>query len=281
MLSRLPLWVLYFVADMLYFPLYYAVRYRRKVVRKNLVNSFPDKDLKEIVQLEKKFYAFFCDLGVETLKMYSISTKEMKKRMTFEGLEEVEKVMGNDKSLVLYLGHYCNWEWVASLSLHIPKTAYGGQIYHPLSNKTSDELFLKMRDKFGGHSITMNDTLRRIIGVKREGKQFMLGFISDQVPGGNAIHYWLEFFHQKGTPVFTGTERIARQTESVVYFLDITRPKRGYYHAKFVLMTTEPQNLPENALTDMYFQWLEKEICRNPQYWLWTHNRWKRQKNVM
>ncbi|MDR0833967.1 MAG: lysophospholipid acyltransferase family protein [Candidatus Symbiothrix sp.] len=270
--------LLYFISDILYFLAYYVFRYRRKVVRKNLLNSFPDKDLKEIVKVEKKFYAFFCDYVVETSKLCFISEKEIKKRITFDGMEQVMQTMGNDKSCVLYLGHYGNWEWVSSIPLHVNKNIHCGQIYHPLENKMFDKLFLKMRKKFGAENITMKDTLRRLITLRREDKQFMVGFIADQVPVWNAIRHWLNFMNQD-TPVFSGTERIARQMQSVAYYLDITRPKRGYYHCKFVLMTAEPQNLPEFELTDMYFQLLEQTIKRNPQYWLWTHNRWKRQRN--
>jgi KDO2-lipid IV(A) lauroyltransferase len=248
-------------------------------VRKNLVNAFPDKDLKEIIKIEKGFYAFFCDYAVETLKMLTMSEKEMRRRMTYEGLVEAEKAMTESgKSCILYLGHYCNWEWVTSIPMHLNNEAIvRGHIYHPLENKFFDNLFLKIRSRFGSENISMNATLRRIVNIRRKGKQFMIGFISDQTPEWDSIRYWTNFMNQD-TPVFSGTERIARQTESLVYYLNMTRPKRGYYHGNFILMTAEPQNLPENALTDMYFQLLEESIRHNPQYWLWSHNRWKRQR---
>jgi KDO2-lipid IV(A) lauroyltransferase len=249
-------------------------------VRKNLIHSFPEKDLKEIIKIEKGFYSFFCDYVVETVKLYSMNEKEIKKHISFAGMEEVEKAMGKNRSCILYLGHYCNWEWVSSIPLHINKEIVCGQIYHPLENKLFDELFLKVRGKFGAENISMNDTLRRIAGLRREGKQFMVGFISDQAPHWNAIRHWIDFLHQD-TPVFSGTERIARQTESLVYYVDIKRPKRGYYHCEFIPMSETPQELPANVLTDMYFQLLEKTICRNPQYWLWSHNRWKRQRKTV
>ncbi|GHT05467.1 acetyltransferase [Bacteroidia bacterium] len=263
------------MSQILYYIVYYCMRYRRKVVRKNLVNSFPDKTVAEIVQIERAFYAFFCDFIPETIAFYFMTSKSIKKRITFSGVKEMEAAMGNDKSCVVYLGHYCNWEWVTSLPLHVHKNIACGQIYHPLENRFFDKLFLKMRGKFGAESITMNDTLRRIIGLKREGKQFMIGFISDQVPHGNALRHKLNFLHQN-TSVFTGTERVARQTKSLVYYLDITRPQRGFYHCQFIPMTDSPQDLPELELTNMYFQLLEKTIHRYPQYWLWSHNRWKR-----
>ncbi|MDR1437172.1 MAG: lysophospholipid acyltransferase family protein [Candidatus Symbiothrix sp.] len=277
LLSLLPLRALYCLSDMLYFPLYHCIRYRRKVVRKNLLNSFPDKDLKEIIRIEKRFYTFFCDYVVETVKLFSMSEKEMRKRMRFEGLDVVENQMGNNKSCLLYLGHYGNWEWISSLSLHIPEKVHGGQIYRPLRNKLLDKLFLKIRGRFGTENISQEQTLRRIVQLRNENKQFMIGFISDQVPVWTSIRYWIDFLHQD-TPVFTGPERIARQTGTVIFYVDVKRIKRGYYRCDLIPLSPTPQELPEHALTDNYFRHLEKTISRQPQYWLWSHNRWKRQR---
>jgi KDO2-lipid IV(A) lauroyltransferase len=246
-------------------------------VRKNLVNAFPEKDLKEIIRIEKGFYSFFCDCMVEALKLYSMNEKDIKKHISFSGIKEAEEAMGDNRSCLLYLGHYCNWEWVSSIPLHLTKEIECGQIYHPMENQLFDKLLLQVRGKFGAENISMNDTLRRIVGIRNAGKQFMIGFISDQAPHWNAIRHWIDFLNQD-TPVFSGTERIARQTKSVVFYVDIKRLKRGYYHCEFVPMSLAPEELPEYALTDMYFQLLEKQIKENPQYWLWSHNRWKRQR---
>jgi KDO2-lipid IV(A) lauroyltransferase len=246
-------------------------------VRQNLLNSFPEKDLKEVIKIEKDFYSFFCDYVIETIKLFSMSEKDIKKRITFGGFEELKKQMGEDKSCIVYLGHCCNWEWISSVPLHVDKKIRCGQIYHPLENKIFDELFLKVRGKFGAANISMNHTIRQIAEWRKEGRQFMIGFIADQTPNWNSIRYWIDFLHQD-TPVFLGPERIARQTESVVFYADVKRLKRGYYHCEFALLSAAPQELPENALTDRYFQLLEKTIRENPPYWLWSHNRWKRQR---
>jgi KDO2-lipid IV(A) lauroyltransferase len=275
--SLLPLRVLYGVSDILYFPLYYWIRYRRRVVRKNLLNSFPDKDLKEIIQIEKGFYAFFCDYVVETLKLFSMSEKEMRKRMSFEGLEAVESQMGGDRSCILCLGHYGNWEWISSLPLHLDKSIYPGQIYRPLRNKLSDRLFLKVRGRFGANSIPQEQTLRKIVHLRNDRKRFMFGFIADQVPVWTSIRRWIDFLNQD-TPVFLGPERIARQTGASVFYVDVKRVKRGYYRCDFILLAHDPLELPEFALTDKYFHCLENTILREPRYWLWSHNRWKRQR---
>lgn len=278
LLSLLPLKVLYFFSDLLYIPLYYGIRYRGKIVRKNLVESFPDKNLKEIRCIEKKFYHFFCDYLVEVIKMFSISQKEMKRRMVFTNLDEVRaELERNDKKFCfLYLGHYCNWEYIASLSAWIPGM-HGGQIYHRIYNQAFDELFLRLRGQFGGESILMKDTLRRILTLRKQDKKVMIGFISDQLPKWENMNHWTYFLNHD-TSFFIGAERIAKQVDAALYYVDVERVRRGYYRATFHLMTLHPKEYPDYELTDMYAHMLERMIQREPAYWLWSHNRWKRTK---
>ncbi len=273
--SLLPFRILYFFSDLLYYPLYYLVRYRRKIVRKNLTNSFPEKNLSEIIQIEKEFYSFFCDYLFETIKLLSISEKEMRRRMKFEGMEEMNAYFREGRSGCLYLGHYCNWEWISSFPLHVEEGVVAGQVYHKLENKTFDDLFLHLRGRFQAVSIAMNDTFRKIVELRREGKTMVMGLIADQVPIWRSIHYWTDFLNQD-TPVLTGSERIARQVNFVVFYGDVFRVKRGYYVCRLVRLSDAPKDLPEFQLTELYFRELEKTIRRDPPYWLWTHNRWKR-----
>lgn len=273
--SLLPLWFLYRVADLLYFPLYYLIRYRRRTVRKNLVDSFPEKSLKEIVCIEKRYYVFFCDYVVETVKFFSMKEETIRKRMRFEGVEEIKELMSQGKSCSLYLGHYCNWEWITSIPFHIGKSGICGQIYHPLENKNIDKLFLYMRERCGAFSIAMDDTLRVIMEWKKAGKASIVGYISDQVPGYNNIHYFADFLNHD-TPVFTGAERMARIMDTAVYYGDIYRPKRGYYVIRLVKIAESIQDKPTFFATKRYFELLEESIRRAPEYWLWSHNRWKR-----
>ncbi len=278
LLSLLPLRVLYFFSDLLFIPLYYGFRYRGRIVRKNLMESFPDKDLKEIKSIERKFYHFFCDYVVEVIKMFSISHKEMKRCMVFTNLDEVRAELGkNDKKFCfLYLGHYCNWEYIASLSAWIPDM-HGGQIYHRIYNRAFDELFLRLRGQFGGESILMKDTLRRILTLRKQDKKVMIGFISDQLPKWENMNHWTRFLNHD-TSFFIGAERIAKQVDAALYYVDVKRVKRGYYQATFRLMTLHPKEYPDYELTDMYARMLEEMIQREPAYWLWSHNRWKRTK---
>lgn len=279
LLSLLPLRLLYAVSDILYFPLYYAVRYRRRIVRKNLEGSFPEKSLAEIVRIEKKFYRFFCDCAVENIKLFSMSEKQIMRRMTFSGTEDMASDLeqtGKNFGFI-YLGHYCNWEWIASLACWYPSHIHSGQIYHPLYNKTFDRLFLRMRNRFGGENIPMKDTLRRIVALKRQKQPTMIGFIADQAPKWNSVHHWVPFLH-RDTSFFIGTEQIGKQVGAVIYFADVKRVKRGHYHCDLKRMTVSPEQYPDYALTDRYAVLLEEMIRREPAYWLWSHNRWKRTK---
>ena len=273
--SLLPLKIHYIISDLLFWLLYTVIGYRRKVVWKNLSASFPEKSETELKETERGFYHFLCDYFVETVKMMTLSKKEIKKRMVFKGIENIDEVIESGQSIGVYLGHYCNWEWVTSLPLWVSPKAQCGQIYHPLENRYFDNLFLRSRQRMGAISISMQDTLREVVRYKREGQPIMIGYISDQTPNWVNIHHWVDFMNQD-TPVFTGTERIVKKMNHAVFFLDIHRVRRGYYEAEFKLMTREPQKLEDFELTDLYFDMLEKTIRRAPEFWLWSHNRWKR-----
>ena len=272
-ISLLPLWVFYRLSDGLYYLVYHVVRYRRRVVYANLRSSFPEKSEAEIERIAKDFYSFFCDYIVETLKLFSMGEKNMRKRMKFEGLNQVKEDFANGRSVTLYLGHYCNWEWISSLGLHLDEQC--GQIYHPLENATLDRLFLYMRGRFKAQSIKMDDTFLTILKWKKEGRKNIVGYIADQVPGYNNIHYWADFLHHD-TPVFTGAERISKIMDTAVYYIDVERPRRGYYVARFIKIADSLNEHPVFFATEQYFRLLEQNIQRVPQYWLWSHKRWKR-----
>lgn len=275
-LNRLPFCVLYLISDILYFLVYYIVRYRRGIVRDNLVKSFPEKDIKEIIGIEKKFYSSLCDWFVEIIKYYGMSEKEVRKRMVITGLEDARRIVAEGRSCVCYMGHFFNWEYVTSLSLYFDdKDLVVGDVYHPLENKQFDRLMKRMRDQFGAESITMANTLRRIVQIIKENKKYLIGFVADQVPTWESINHWVDFLH-RDTPVFTGTEKIARRTGAALFFVRMKRVKRGYYTAHFELFAEDASKMAEFEPTDRYYELLEAEIKANPELWLWTHNRWKR-----
>ncbi len=275
LLSWLPLRVHYVLSDLLYLIIYRLVGYRRKLVRRHLADSFPEKGEQERRRIERNFYHWFCDYLVETVKLLTISREELRRRMVFRGTETIDQVIADGQSCAVYLGHYCNWEWITSLPLWVSPQAQCGQIYHVLENKEFDRLFLTLRQRMGAVCIPMAETLRRLIQYRQQGQQVVIGYISDQVPFWNNIHHWCQFLNHD-TPVLTGTERLARQTGHAVFYLDVRRLRRGYYEAEFRLITREPKQMGEYELTDIYFRELEASIRRDPSCYLWTHNRWKR-----
>lgn len=273
--SLLPLCIHYLFADILYLVLYHAVGYRIKVVRKNLTTSFPEKNEQELRKIERDFYHWFCDYIAETVKMFSMSRRQMQRRMRFEGLEQIEADFTAGKSVSIYLGHYCNWEWVSSLPLNLSNRATAAQLYHTLENDVMNRLFLYSRGRYGAVSLEMKEAFGILRNWQKEKRLSITGYISDQVPGYSSMHYW-PWFLNHDTPAYTGAERIAHVLNTSVYYFDIYRPRRGYYVAKIIKMSDDPQKEEKFAMTEKYYRLLENSIKRAPAYWLWSHNRWKR-----
>ena len=278
-LSLLPFRILYGMADIGYVLLYYIIRYRRGVVRKNLVTAFPEKSIDDIKTIERKFYHWFCDYFLEAIKLLSISDKELRRRFTIINSEEVEQCFQEGQDVAAILGHYCNWEWLSCVGMNLPPERETGLIYHPLRNKTFDYLFRKLRShERNSHVIPKKDILRYVVTKKREGVRNICGYISDQGPKWTNIHLWLPFLNHEYTPVFTGGERIMRKMNNAVFYVEMSRPKRGYYTATYKLITREPNTLPADDITRRFFCLLEETIRQEPAFYLWSHNRWKRTK---
>ena len=266
------------MSDFAYYIVRYIVGYRRGVIQRNIAASFPEKTAKERERIVSDFYHFFCDYAVETIRQLSMPASEMRRRMIFEGLDEMQQVMEQRQFAFVYLGHFCNWEWVSSLGLWTPEGWQCAQLYRPLENKMFDRIFLRLRSRFGSENIPKNTILRRIAGYKREDKKIVIGFISDQSPRPANIHDWVDFLHQD-TPVFTGTERIAKSVDAAVFFADMQREGRGRYRCRFQKMSDNVHTIPDYELTETYMRLLEANIRRQPAFWLWSHKRWKHQRN--
>lgn len=276
LLSYIPLRVLYILSDGMFYILYYLIRYRRKITRRNLTESFPEKSLPEIKEIEKKFYHFFIDMLFESCKMATISPEEMSRRMKFTNVEVVNSILRQGKSVSVYMGHYGNWEWVSSmpLCLELEEGVTAAQIYHKLRNKSMDRLMMQNRERMGALCVEMRKTARYVNEMAINHKASIIGFIADQSPKKKEVHHFLNFLNHKA-PVLTGTEKITKHYGFEAFYLDIKKAKRGYYEAEFIKMHEAPQSLPDFELTALYFRFLEQTIRRQPELYLWTHNRFK------
>lgn len=277
LISKLPPCIHYFNSTWLSFLLFHVIRYRRRLVHKNFKDSYPDLSHDVRRRMERRFYLHFCDIVVESIMYFAISEKEMRRRMQFINVEQINESARRGKTCGVYLGHYANWEWISSLPLWLdPDLIKVVQLYHPLENKVFGKLIGYTRQRFGGKNIPVNESLRHIVRYRREGKPLAIGFIADQVPHWPNIHHWVPFLNHPLTPVFTGPERLMRQLDMDVYYLDVRQVRRGYYTAELRLITDQPTQHPEFWITEQYNRLLEQTINTNPPLWLWSHNRWKR-----
>ncbi len=276
-ISLLPYRALYCFSDFLYLIVYYVVRYRKSLVRRNLATSFPEKSDDERTFIERGFYKWFCDYFVETVKLMSVSPKELLRHIEFHNAEEIEKCFDEGQMCAAVLGHYCNWELLSATGLAFKRhhEAVCGLIYHPMHSVLFDKLFIKIRQSMGGLCIPKKDVLRYLVSFRSQNLMNLFGYIADQLPKYNNIHLWLPFLNHD-TPVFTGGERLMRKMNNAVFYVDMERPQRGKYICTFRLMTRNPNELQEFEITKRFFVMLEQTINRDPRFYLWSHNRWRR-----
>lgn len=275
----MPWWVIYLHADLLYFVAYYVIGYRKKVVRQNLAECFPDKSAKERKVIEKEFYHHFTDYVAETLKLLHISDDDMRRRMVFHNAGIIEDAFNNGQSIVLYAAHYGNWEWVTSVTLWFNSAAHRdavqGQVYQPLENEWFDSFFLRLRQRFNTVCISQRVILREMISREREGRHLGIGFIADQHPLSNDEGHVLDFLHHP-TAFITGPEAIGRKLHCRAAFFDVRKLNRGHYECTLVPLSDDIAAEPYGSVTTRYARLLERRIKAEPAYWLWTHKRWKR-----
>lgn len=275
--SWLPLSVLYFMADTVLYPLmYYVVGYRRKMVDKNLRKSFPEKSDKERKQLEKRFYHHFADTIMEIIYGYRISDEEMRERFVFENVEVVEALAHKNKGVFFMLGHLGNWEWIADIGKrYTDSSIMEYNVYRQLKSPSADKAMLALRNKRGGGGcIEKSQLLRRLVAMRRQENPITIGLISDQKPSPRNAHVWTTFLNQE-TAFLDGGEVLARKFGYAVTYVHVESPKRGYYRARFEVISDNPATMNPNDITLAYAKHLEANILESPELWLWTHNRWK------
>ncbi len=273
-LSYLPFGMLYALSDALFFPFYFIIRYRRRIVRKNLTESFPGKGMDEIIRIEKRFYHFFIDMVFESCKLVSITPGEIRRRMKFANTGTVNKMLAEGKSISVFLGHYGNWEWISSIGLWLYKDAEVAQVYRKLRNKPMDKIMKKLREQMGNRCVEMHETVRFMANAATDNRPYIIGFIADQSPKRREAKHFIQFLNHE-TPVLTGTEKATKHFGYGAIFISTRRVKRGYYECELTPLHDNPQSLPDFELTGLYFQRLEREILQHPEFYLWTHRRFK------
>lgn len=268
-IALMPFWALYRLSNFFYYVLILS-GYRRKVIIKNLTNSFPHKTKKEINKIYKDYYSYLSDLVLETLKTLTMSEKEAKEHCVFHNQPWLDDFYKENKSILIVMGHYGNWEWAGpSFTLH---TSYQlVVVYLPLTNPYFEKMMKRMRTKFGTKIVPAVNTLREMVANRKQVTATAL--IADQTAWADKA-YWTNFLHQD-TAVFTGPEKLAKKFDYPVVYMNVKRVRRGYYEITPELLVEFPKETEENEITERFINRFEKEINIMPETWLWSHRRWK------
>lgn len=272
LISILPFPLFYLFSDFVFFLIFHVFKYRRSVVKNNIALALPHLSEKERATIERKFYRHMCDLFLEMIKSMTMSKKEIKKRFVFTNIELLKEYEKRGKSIIIMCSHYGNWEWMMSMALHLNSKGYA--IYSRLGNKYFDQLVRKIRARFDGHLIVTNDTIRVITDNKEKGILAGYGFASDQSPMLQRSFYWDDFMGVE-VPVHTGAEMLAKRLDLNMIFIGVKKIKRGYYEATFEELVDHPREHEDYVISSMFLRKAEKQIYEAPEYYLWTHKRWK------
>lgn len=271
-ISILPFRLLYLLSDFIYVIVYKVIGYRKAVVRHNLKLAFPEKSDAERLMIEKKSYHHLCDIFMEMIKTMSISEKEIKKRFKFTNMDFYLDMEKRGKSIAMFCSHYASYEWLISMNYYT--NFKGFAIYKKIANPYFDKQVRAIRSKFKAFLITTKDTYPTIVANEKEGIRAVYGFASDQSPKASKIAHWTTFLGVD-TPIHTGAETIAKKFDMNVIFLKVKKVKRGYYEATFEELTENPRQVPDFEISDEFMTRVEKQIIAAPEFYLWTHKRWK------
>ena len=275
-ISKLPFRVFYAFSDVIYFIVYHLVGYRKKVVRENLKLIFPKKQEAEIDLIEKKFYSHMCDMFLEMIKTMSLSKEDVKKRYNVVNIEVLQQVLQKKSTLIL-CSHYANWEWNVSINNYVDTQGYA--VYQKVGNKYFDAFIKKVRARWNTILISQKETVRTVVKNYQEAVFTAYGMVSDQSPQWHRAQYWTEFMGVK-VPIFNGAESMARKMDLAVVFLKVSKVKRGFYKAEFIPITMEGSKTKPNEITNQFLKLTEIQINEAPEFYLWTHKRWKHRDKV-
>lgn len=272
MLSMLPFRILYILSDFVYVIVYYIIGYRKRTVRENLALALPHLSEQERLVIEKKFFHHMCDMFLEMIKTMTISEQEIDKRYVFTNLEVYKELEKKEKSIALMCAHYASYEWAVSMNRYIDFKGYG--IYKKINNPYFDKLVQDIRSKFKAYLITTKETIPVIASNYRSKTLSIYGFASDQSPKIYSVFHWNSFMGIE-VPVHTGAEMLAKKYDMNVIFLRTKKVKRGYYEASFEIISENAKEVPNYKITDQFLKLVEQQIYEAPEYYLWTHKRWK------
>ena len=270
-ISRLPFPIVYLISDFFYFITYYIIGYRKEVIRNNIKTAFPEKDDKEVTRLAKKSTQHFCDIFIEMIKSMGMSKESMKKRFTCSNPEMVNAFAKAKQPIIIMFGHQASYEWTMVLDDVLDYKVYA--VYKPLKNKQFNDLIVHIRKKFNSEMVAMKQATA-LMSKSVENEAALFALIADQSPKAGRAQYFTNFFN-KPSAVFKGAERIAIEHGTAVVFLKIKKVKRGYYETEFVTISKNGSETKDWEITDKFFQLLEEQIVKQPEYYLWSHKRWK------
>ncbi|MCC8061668.1 MAG: lysophospholipid acyltransferase family protein [Rikenellaceae bacterium] len=271
-IGKLPYKVQFLFSDLIRWVLYSVVRYRREVVRTNLLHSFPEKSDRERSEIARRFYKHLADVFIETLSLASVNERQIRRRMKYLNMDDLVRWTGG-RSWISAMAHYGSWEYTTNFDLY--RTHDGTlAVYRPLSDKGADRFYRKIRSRFGVLPVPMHDVGREMVRRGRAGSHVTLALIADQTPGWPEIQNWTMFLG-RWTPFFTGTEKMALKFHMPVVFLDVRKVRRGYYEAVFDLIYDGDEPVREGEITRRYAERLERMIRQRPELWMWSHRRWK------
>ena len=275
LISKLPFKLFYWFSDGIYVLIYYIIGYRKKIVRHNILIALPNLSESERLKIEKKFYSHMCDMFLEMIKTMSISTEEMKKRFKITNIEVVKEYEQKNKSIILLASHYASWEWLLSINESTSFKCIG--VYKKINNPYFDKLIRNIRSKFNSELVATDKTIALIAENQEKGIMGMYGLASDQSPQVHKTFHWQQFMGIE-VPVHTGAEMLAKRYDLEVVFAKVKKVKRGFYEATFVPICEHPRTIPDYEITDAYLKEVEKQILEAPEYYFWTHKRWKHRK---
>lgn len=272
LLHIVPEPVAYLFSDLLYLLTYHVVGYRKKVVFDNLSKAFPEYNRKVIRRTAKRFYHHLCDLILESAVSHFYSRSRALEKISYKNPEMLNELYKTGKQVMAVTAHYGNWEYLSSLGMVCEYPVIG--IYKPLKNKYFDRMVRENRERFGAQVVTMEKVARKLISHHQNKEPVLTVFLSDQRPMFHQIQYWTKFLGQD-TPLFLGTEKLARKLDAAVVFFKIRKIRRGRYEVEIVSVCDDPTDLQPYDITDTHVKILEELIREAPEYWLWSHRRWK------